>query len=131
MWHNNKSYGQSEGQLGKETGDTFWEAAKLIVSNCHAALKPNGIAVWVAKDFVHNKQIVPFTTNWQRLCESCGFTTLELIRAWLIEDRGSQFQLNGDLVHKRVERKSFFRRLAEKKGSPRIDYEVVLITRKT
>jgi hypothetical protein len=30
----------------------------------------------------------------------------------------------------RKERKSFFRRLAEKKGSPRIDYEEVLICRR-
>lgn len=30
----------------------------------------------------------------------------------------------------RTERKSFFRRLAEKKGSPRIDHETVLVMRK-
>ncbi|HEU4344036.1 MAG TPA: hypothetical protein VFU31_20975 [Candidatus Binatia bacterium] len=31
---------------------------------------------------------------------------------------------------KKTERKSFFRRLAEKKGSPRIDFEEVIIARK-
>ena len=31
------------------------------------------------------------------------------------------------MIEKKVERKSFFRRLAESKGSPPIDYEVVLI----
>ncbi len=33
-------------------------------------------------------------------------------------------------VRSKVERKSFFRRLAEKKGAPRVDWEEVLILRK-
>jgi hypothetical protein len=37
--------------------------------------------------------------------------------------------LFGTITEKK-ERKSFFRRLAEKKGSPEINYEVVLCTRK-
>jgi hypothetical protein len=62
--------------------------------------------------------------------ESVGFETLEWIRAWLIEDRGAQWDLFGELHEREVHRKSFFRRLAERKGSPSIDYEVVLIQRR-
>jgi hypothetical protein len=122
--------GCSRGQLSQESGGTFWSAARVIVSQCYQALAPGGHAVWVVKDFVRNKQRVDFTGQWRELCESCGFVTLHEHKAWLVEDRGGQYALNGDLVKKRVERKSFFRRLAEKKGSPRIDWETVLCMRK-
>ena len=36
----------------------------------------------------------------------------------------------GQTITEKKERKSFFRRLAERKGSPAIDYEVVLCMRK-
>jgi hypothetical protein len=41
----------------------------------------------------------------------------------------TQNGLFGTITEKK-ERKSFFRRLAEKKGSPKIDFEVVLCTQK-
>jgi len=66
----------------------------------------------------------------RELCEACGFETIEMIRAWLVEDRGAQYTLTGGLDERTIERKSFFRRLAESKGSPRIDYEVVIIQRR-
>jgi len=109
---------------------TFWGAARAILLQCHHVLAPGGVAIWVVKDFVRNKKRVDFTGQWRALCEACGFETVEVIRAWLVEDRGAQFTLGGELEERQVERKSFFRRLAERKGSPRIDYEVVLITRK-
>ena len=124
-------YGNTTGQLGQETSDTFWSAARAILLQCHQVLAPGGVAIWVLKAFVRNKAIVDFPGQWETLCESCGFETMEVIRAWLIEDRGAQFALNGDLVKKRVARKSFFRRLHESKyPNLAIDYEVVLITRK-
>ena len=77
-----------------------------------------------------NKQRVDFPNQWRELGEACGFETVEWIRAWLVEDRGAQFTLTGGLEERKVERKSFFRRLAERKGSPRIDYEIVLVQKK-
>ena len=63
------------------------------------------------------------------MLESLGFEPVERIRAMLVkEDR--QPGLFGEDVVKTTERKSFFRRLAEKKGSPRIDWEEVLMVRK-
>ena len=124
-------YGQSIGQIGNTQGDTFWSAAKTIMEQCYQVLAPGGVAIWVLKAFVRNKAIVDFPGQWETLCNSCGFETVEIIRAWLIEDRGAQFALNGDLVKKRVARKSFFRRLHESKyPNLAIDYEVVLVTRK-
>lgn len=126
IYREGQNYGDELGQLGAEVGDTFWSAAKLIVAQTYAALRPGGHAVWVVKAFVRNKAIVDFPGQWRALCESIGFTTLHEHHALLTEDHGTQTAMDGN--HKRhvKERKSFFRRLAEKKGSPRIDYEVVL-----
>lgn len=123
-------YGTSEGQIGIERGDTFWSAARTIVQQVYQVLAPGAPAVWVVKSFVRNKRRVDFPNQWRELCEACGFESLHWHRAHLVENRGSQFDLFGELHENRVERKSFFRRLAERKGSPRIDWEVVLCTRK-
>jgi hypothetical protein len=124
-------YGDNtDGQLGNSIGETFWHAARLIVQQCHAILKSGGIAAWVTKDFVRNKARVTFSADWLKLCESCGFELVEWIHASLVKDLGKHADLYGDVHHKTVERKSFFRRLAEKKGSPRIDHEDVIFVRK-
>jgi len=65
------------------------------------------------------------------MCEAYGFETLEWIRAWLVEDRGAQWGLDGELVEREVRRESFFRRLHRQKYPElSIDFEVVLVMRK-
>lgn len=123
-------YGSTPGNVGNESGDTFWSAARTIVEQTHTVLAPGAHAAWVVKAFVRGGEIVDFPDQWRRLCEACGFTTVETVRAWLVEDRGAQYDLMGELHERQVQRKSFFRRLAEKNGSPAIDYEVVLFVEK-
>jgi len=123
-------YGNSEGQLGAQNSNTFWSAARTIIEQTHQTLAHDAVAVWVCKRFVRNKAIVDFSAQWAELCEAVGFETVEWIRAWLVEDRGAQWTLEGELDERQVERKSFFRRLAERNGSPRIDWEDVIIMRK-
>jgi hypothetical protein len=124
------TYGDTEGQLARlAEGDTFWTAAQHVVAECYAVLKPGGIAVWVVKAFVRNKQRVDFPDDWRRLCEHQGFTVVEEVHASLVQE-DTYAGLFGDRTVRR-ERKSFFRRLAEKKGSPRIDHEVVWFLRKS
>ena len=89
-------------------------------------LEPGGHAVWVVKDFVKAKQVVPFCNQWRQMCEAAGFVTLHEHHALLVHSTERDF----DGKEKRRESKSFFRRLAENKGSPRIDYEVVLCMEK-
>lgn len=113
------------------TVQTFWAAAKQILLQCAAILPPGAPAVWVVKDFVRAGRIVRFSEQWQALCEACGFETVEIVRAWLVKDKGTQIGLNGEAVRKTVERKSFFRRIAERNGAPRIDYEIVLFTKRS
>lgn len=132
-------YGETDGNLGnmsdeingrnRGTGETFWTAARDIVAECFAILKPGGIAAWVVKGFVRNKKLVDFPHDWQRLCEACGFVLVEEIHASLVKESRNK-DLFGGVKVDRTERKSFFRRLAEKKGSPKIDFETVLVMRK-
>lgn len=121
----------SYGNIGATEGDTFWSAAREIVAQFHQILKPGGIAVWVCKDFVRNKARVPFSADWVRLCESQGFRLVEWIHASLVKTSEAQLDLFGGEHYVKVTKKaSFFRRLAEAKGSPKIDWEDVLVVEK-
>lgn len=115
----------SEAQLSAQTPETFWSASRLILEQLHQVIVPGGHAVFVVKAFVRDKQIVDFPAQWAQLCEAVGFRLLHHHRASLVENSGTQrgFEQDKEIT---VERKSFFRRLAEKKGSPRIDHESVL-----
>ncbi|HOI39035.1 MAG TPA: hypothetical protein PLF11_16880, partial [Bacillota bacterium] len=83
----------------------------------------------VVKSYVKNKAIVPLPDDTLKLLEHIGFQPVERIHAMLVKEDRKPDLFGGELVQ-RKERKSFFRRLAESKGSPRIDYEEVLIVRK-
>ena len=104
-------------------------AAAEIIRECHAILKPGGYAVWVVKAFVRKKQIVDFPGDWRKLCEACGFETVTEAHAMLVAEERRPHLWDGEKVTKR-ERKSFFRRLAESKGSPAIDFETMLFMRR-
>lgn len=124
-------YGSSEGQLGREQPDSFWSASLAIASQCYTLLAPGGVAVWVTKRYVRNKRIVEFSKQWEALCNKVGFKTIVWVRAMLVEDNGTQLSLEqGKEKSHRKKRASFFRRLAEAKGSPAIDWEDVIIMRK-
>ena len=113
------------GFLDAPESETFWSAAKTIVEQCYQILRPGGHAIWVCKDFVRNKKRVPFSKDWSRLCESVGFKLIHWHKATLVKERTHK-TLFGHTETKKTERKSFFRRLAESKGSPRIDEEDIL-----
>ena len=70
-------------------------------------------------------------TSGGRSCEAHGFTLVEEIHASLVEHHGTQEGLFSGPQAVTTEKKSFFRRLAEKKGSPRIDHETVLIVERS
>lgn len=116
--------------LANDQGETFWAAARVIIEQTYAVLRPGGYAAWVCKDFVRKGQRVPFSDQWEQLCAAVGFEPVERIAAMLVEDHGDQLDIFGGATARLKERKSFFRRLAEKKGSPRIDWEDVVIMRK-
>lgn len=119
------SYGASPGQLGNVASNDFWQASRQILEQLHQVIRPGGHAIFVVKDFVRKKQRVPFGDQWRQLCEAAGFVCLHHHRAQLVERYGAQTSLTGETSTVEIHRKSFFRRLAEKKGSPAIDYESV------
>lgn len=123
-------YGTSDGQLGAEQGETFWSAARDIVSECFGILRPGGYAAFVVKSFVRDKQIVDFPGDWLRLCEACGFETVQIVHASLVKEERHPDLFGGESV-KVTARKSFFRRLYERKyPGNSIDYEVVQFFKK-
>jgi hypothetical protein len=128
--HNQASYGTSPGQLGNGHGLTFWEAARTILEQVAALLKPGGVAIWVTKRYVRDGQLVEFSQDWARLNQACGLVWLHWHQALLVEACGEQATLFGAPEQVRSEKKSFFRRLVEKKGTPRIDWEDVLCFQK-
>jgi hypothetical protein len=123
------SYGNTAGNIGNSQGETFWSAARIIVEQCHQILREGGVAIWVTKRFIRNSKIQEFTQDWIRLCESVGFEVVHQHRAMLVKEQKHK-TLFGHTEVKRTERKSFFRRLCESKGSPRIDWEDVICCKK-
>ena len=127
-----RGYGNSTGKERTQAAQgTFWSAAKTILLQCHQVLAPDGYAIFVTKRFVRDKAIVDFSQQWADLCQSCGFELVEWIKAWLVEERGTQYDLEGEAHTKIVKRFSFFRRLhAQKYPDLAIEWEDVLIFRK-
>jgi len=122
--------GCSDGNISNDSGDNFWSAAKQIVEQVYQVLAPGGHAVWVLKAFVKNKAIVDFPGQWRQLCEAVGFETLHEHHASLVKEKGTHYLLDGGKIHKTTKNASFFRRLAESKGSPEINWETVLCMQK-
>lgn len=121
-------YGSTPGQIGQEKQESYWQAVAAVYEQCRLALKPGGYLVVVVKDYVSKKKRVPLCDQTMELLTRLGFDVFERTRAWLVE-HDEQPSLFGGTVVKTKERKSFFRRLAEKKGSPRIDFEEVIWAR--
>lgn len=113
---NQHEYGQTEGQLGQDTGETFWMAARQIVEQTYMVLKPGAYAAWVTGNFRRNGEIVDFGGQWLALCEAVGFVGIEHAIAWKVERRGSQLDLWGESHSKDISRVSFFRRLDNAKN---------------
>lgn len=123
------AYKKTPGSIGKETGETYWTAMNQVYSECWKALKPGGHLIVVVKAYVKNKKRVPLPQQTLKLLIHLGFKPIERIKAMLTKEtvNGGLF---GEDVIERKERKSFFRRLAESKGSPKIDFEEILVMRR-
>ena len=131
-WHTERNPANI-GNLGDETNvnrETYWQAVATIYEQCHQILKPGGVMVCVVKSYVKNKAIVPLPDDTLKLLEHIGFQPVERIHAMLTKTEKSPCLFGGEL-EKTTKRVSFFRRLAEAKGSPKIDWEEVLFVRKS
>lgn len=118
-----RTYGATEGQIDETEGETYWRAMDQVYRQCWLALRPGGYMAVVVKDYIKKGRRVPLCDQTLQLLVHIGFEPVERIHAHLTQ---TVFE-NGR--ERTIERKSFFRRLAEKKGSPRIDWEEVLVVR--
>lgn len=123
-------YGDSVGQIGVTSGETYWQAVDAVYRACFRTIKPGGVIVLVVKDYVKAKKRVPLCDDTARLLEHIGFSVIERIHAMLVKETTHDDLFPGQSTVEKKERKSFFRRLAEKKGSPKIDFEEVIIARR-
>jgi hypothetical protein len=82
----------------------------------------------VVKSYIKNKRRVPLPMQTLKLLINLGFQPVERIKALLVEETVTP-GLFGDVTRK-SQRKSFFRLLAERKGSPEINFEEVIVVRK-
>src|SRR3990167_2828087 len=123
------TYGVSDGQIGQEAGETYWEAISLILAQLHDLFPPGGHLAWIVKSFVRDKAIVDLPSMTLALMLRQGWEPVVWISTSLISE-GTQGSMVEEVPEYQKARKSFFRRLAEKKGSPRIDEEVVLVVKR-
>ena len=127
----NGDYGQTPNQLGNQSGVTFWATSKDILLETNKVLRKGGYTFWVVKRYIKAGKVIDFPDMWKRLCEVCGFEHVETIHAWQTEDKGTNFDFEGEAKKKVISRKSFFRQIYEKKYPENsIDFETVLILRK-
>jgi len=124
-------YGATDGQIGRlADGDTYWRAMARVYAQLAAAMKPGAVAAVVVKDYVKRGARVPLVDDTCRLLESVGLVPFERSRAWVVIERRHPDLFGGPDHVERVDRKSFFRRLAERNGSPPIDFEEVIWARR-
>jgi len=120
---------QPENSITKKEQMTYWSEMAKIYKECWIALRPGGYLIVVLKSYIKNKRKVPLPMQTLKLLIHLGFEPIERIKAMLIKETVNQGLFGEDIISKK-ERKSFFRRLAEQKGSPRIDFEEILVVRK-
>ena len=102
-------YGTSPGQLGTESGQTFWQAAADIMAQIAMILPSGAPAVWITKRYIKAGKIVDFTAQWTQLCEAYGFRLIHHHKAMLVKDNGIYTNLFEDEIQNVIQNKSFFR----------------------
>lgn len=123
--------GSTEGQIGQEQAETYWGSCMQVYQSCYHALRGGGTMAIVVKSFVRGGKIIDLPSQTLELLIAIGFEPLERIRAWMTSPV-TQKSLMPDVRPDYVKaRKSFFRRLYERKHPENaIDYEIVLIVQK-
>lgn len=111
-----------------EGKETYCRAMLRVYQQMHAVLRPGGVVALVTKNPVRDGRLRRLDLDTVRLMAAAGFEFIERCEAMLAEETELP-DLFGPPQVKRKERKSFFKRLAERNGSPRVDHEDVLFFR--
>lgn len=125
-----RNYGDTSGQIELERGETYLSAMLQVYCELHMVLKPGGVVCLVTKNPVKTGAIRRLDEDTIRLMKAAGFSLLERKMAMLSEDLGEQMLLDGGIQKIRRVRKSFFKRLFERKRPDlAVDHEDVLFFR--
>jgi len=111
--------------------DKYWGACFLAYRELFETLPPGGVVAVVLRSFVKKGVIVDLPNYTAELLEVIGFDIIEEVRALLEETivEGIDLFTNEEITRKKSS-KSFFRMIQESKGSPPIDFEVILFAQK-
>ena len=123
-----RNYGTSPAQIENvKNQETYLSAMRQVYAQLHLVLQPGGVVCLVTKNPVKKGQIRRLDQDTILLMEAVGFTFLERQMAMLAEELGVQQRLDGGADRIRCERKSFFKRLFERKYPDlRVDHEDML-----
>jgi len=116
---------EADGNLGNPRGTTFWDALRVILLQQRSILPEGAVCAWVVADFVRNKKRVNFCDDCAALIEQTGYTVFERWRCWKVSKGKHMDMFTGESEHA-VSHLGFFRRLAQKKGSPACNNEEVI-----
>lgn len=75
--HGAGSYSETKDNIGELKGNSYLEAMLQVYRQCHKVLKPQGLMILVAKNFIRDKQVVRLDKDTIKLCEQAGFSFLE------------------------------------------------------
>lgn len=122
-----QQYGQTEGQIGQEKGQSYLEAMSLCYSEI---ARVSDVLVCVLKDPTRANKIRELGKDTYRLLVSCGWTIVDYHRALLFETLEQPSLFDG--VKKRYKgRVSFFKRLSLQRGQPTAWFEHILFAVRT
>lgn len=133
-WHTQRdrtNIGNLMDEAHRDGRETYLSAMLAVYHELHAVLKPGGAVCLVTKNPVKAGKIRRLDEDTIRLMEAAGFTLLERKMAMLTEELGEQMTLDGGSKKIRRERKSFFKRLFERRRPDlAVDHEDVMFFRK-
>jgi DNA modification methylase len=106
-------YSESSENIGNLKSENYLEAMLLVYQGCYRALKDNGLLILVVKPFIRNKKVVHLEEDTRKLCESTGFSFVEMF-------------------YRKLTQVSFWRRIYEQKFPEieKIDKEYILVFQK-
>lgn len=123
--------GDGPDQIGNLHDQTYLAAMLQVYRELYCVLRPYGVVALVTKNPVKKGQIRRLDLDTIKLMQASGFTLLEHKKAMLAEETFHGHLFEGETRTKR-ERKSFFKRLFEKKNPHlAVDFEDVLFFKKT